>query len=170
MRRNMIVLFILILLCLSAGCDALYPGSSSGGQVSFTIAIDAGMFSAGRPVRFIFWNAGQLEIAQRNANCSVSYNTATETEEVHCPEGVVYEPVTPIEFARSRDEIGDRVELTPGNIFVGERFRLQISGLSSDDCNTTTASIEDVARKAMVEVEDLMWMTTEMACPEPLGQ
>jgi hypothetical protein len=170
MSRAAAMKYALVILVLSAGCSVISPGTVSDTAVSFTIDIDAGMFSAERPVRFIFWDANQLEIAQRNANCSVSYNAETETEDVHCPEGVVYEPVTPIEFALSPDEIGDRVVLTPGNIFVGERYRLQIAGLSSDNCNTTAASIEDVARKATVVVEDLTWMTTEMACQEPPGQ
>ncbi len=170
MSRTAAMKFALVLLVLSAGCSVISPDTTSDTAVSFTIAVDAGMFSDQRPVRFIFWNAEQLEIAQRNASCSVSYNAGTETEEVHCPDGVVYEQVTPTEFALLRDEIGDRVELTPGSIFVGERYRLQIAGLSSDNCNTTAASIEDVARKATVVVEDLTWMTTEMACQEPPGQ
>jgi hypothetical protein len=170
MSRIAAMKFALVFLVLSAGCSVISPDTASDTAVSFTITVDAGMFSVQRPVRFVFWNAAQLEIAQRNASCSISYNAETETEEVHCPTGVVYEPVTPIEFALSRDEIGDRVELTPGNIFVGERYRLQIAGLSSDNCNTTAASIDDVARKATVVVEDLMWMTTEMACQEPPGQ
>lgn len=170
MVRVKAFLFVLVLFVITVGCNLLPSDTPSDVAVSFTIDIDTSVFSTERPLRFVFWNAAQLEIAQRNANCSVSYNAETETEEVHCPEGVVYEPVTPTEFALSRDEIGDHVELTPGNIFVGEHYRLQISGLSSDNCNTTAASIEEVARNATVVVENLMWMMTEMACPEPLGQ
>ncbi len=170
MSRAAAARFVLVLIVLSTGCSLISPAATSDTEVSFTIAIDAGVFSAERPVRFVFWNAAQLEIAQRNANCSISYDAATEKEEVHCPEGVVYEPVTPHEFAFTRDEIGDRVELTPGNIYVGQRYRLQISGLSNDNCNSTSASVEEIARSAEVVIEDLMWMTTMMACPEPLGQ
>ncbi len=163
-------IFVLVLLVITAGCNLIPSDTTSDTAVSFTITIDTRAFSAERPLRFAIWSAAQLEIAQRNANCSISYNAETETEKVNCPEGVIYEPVTPIEFTFELDEIADRVELTPGNIHVGESYRLQISGLSSDNCNTTSASVEYIAKSEEVIIEDLMWMTTMMACPEPLGQ
>ena len=170
MSRARSFLFVLVLLVLSTACNVVSLDIASDTDVSFTISIDTSVFSAERLVRFVFWSAEQLEIAQQNANCAISYDAETETEEVHCPEGVVYEPVMPKEYTFALDEIGDHVELTPGNIHVHERYRLQISGLSSDNCNTTSASVEEIAKNAEVAIEDLMWMTTMMACPEPLGQ
>jgi hypothetical protein len=164
MARIKTILFVLVLFGITSGCTLIPSNTTSDVAVSFTIAIDSSVFSAGRPVRFVFWSEAQLEIAQRNANCSISYNAETDTEEVHCPEGVVYEPVTPNEFTFEPGEISDRVELTPGNIYVGDHYRLQISGLNSDNCNTTSASVEKIAKSAQVVIEDLMWMTTMMAC------
>ncbi len=166
MTRVKAISFVLVLLVITAGCNLIPSNTTSDTAVSFTITIDSRVFSAERPLRFAFWSAAQLEIAQRNTNCSISYSAETETEQVHCPEGVVYEPVTPIEFTFELDEIGDRVELTPGNIYVGERYRLQISGLSSDNCNTTSAGVEEVAKSEEVVIDNLVWMTTMMACPE----
>ena len=166
MSRETAIVFILVLLVLSTGCSVVNLDTASDTPVSFTITIDTSVFSAGRPVRVVFWSEDQLEIAQRNANCSISYNAETETEEVHCPEGVVFEPVTPNEYTFELGEISDRVELTPGNIYVGDHYRLQISGLNSDNCNSTSASVEETAKSAEVVIDNLMWMTTMMACPE----
>ncbi len=170
MGRVKTISFILALLVITTGCNLIPSNTTSDTAVSFTITINSRGFSAERPLRFAFWSAAQLEIAQRNANCAISYDAETEAEEVNCPEGVVYEPVTSTEFTFALDEIADHVELSPGNIYVGERYRLQISGLSSDNCNTTSASVEDIAKSEEVIIENLMWMTTMMACPESLGQ
>jgi len=169
MCRITIKLSILVFLLVSTGCSLMFPDTASDTDVSFTIAIDASVFSADRPVRFVFWSEEQLSIAQQNANCAISYDAETETEEVHCPEGIIYQPVTPVEFLLTLDEIGDRVEITPGNIFVKDRYRLQISGLSSDNCNSTSASVEEIARSTEIDIDNLMWMTTMMACPEIPG-
>jgi hypothetical protein len=169
MKRLTKGFWILVLLVISTGCSMLPFNTASDTKVSFRITIDPSVFSVERPVRFVFWSAEQLEIAQRNANCSVSYNAETETEEVHCPEGVTYQAVTPVEFSFALDEISNRVELTPGNIYVKEHYRLQISGLSSDNCNSTSASVEEIAKTEEIVIEDLMWMTTMMACPEMPG-
>jgi len=158
-------LIILIFFSLLSGCDLTSPDIDSTGSVTFTVPVDSDMFSNEAILRLTLWNADQLEIMKRTANCSISYNLETQTEEIHCPEGVEYEEVTPEEFTFPVQEIGEIIEVESDNIRIGKKYRLLISGLSSDNCNTTSASVEGIAQHADIIIEDLMWMTTLMACP-----
>ena len=164
-KRYLTFVFIIILFSLTSGCDWSAADIDSTGSVAFTVPIDAELFSNEAILRLTLWNADQLEIMKRTANCSVSYNSETQVEEVHCPEGVEYEAVTPDEFKFPVGEIDEVIKVESDHIRIGEKYRLQISGLSSDNCNTTSASVEGIAQHAEINIEDLMWMTTMMACP-----
>jgi hypothetical protein len=129
------------------------------------VAINKESFSPEASLRVRIWNAETLKVAEGNANCAVSYNQETKTEEVHCPEGVNYREVSPEEFEFIMQDIGTDIEIMSATVTVGERYRLQISGLASDDCNTASATVEEKARSAHILIEDLMWATTLMACP-----
>jgi len=167
MKKQRYILFVIILILssLPSGCDYTSSDIDSTGSISFTVPIDADMFSDEATLRLTLWNADQLEIMKRTAGCSITYNLETQIEEIHCPEGVDYEAVTPAEFTFPVQEIGEFIEVESNNIRIGEKYRLMISGLSSDNCNTTSASVEGIAQHAEITIEDLMWMTTLMACP-----
>ena len=156
---------ILILFSLLSGCDLTAADIDSTGSVTFTVPVDVAMFSDEATLRFTLWNADQLEIMKRTADCSITYDLETQTEEIHCPEGVEYEAVIPDEFTFPVQEIGEIIEVESDNIRIGEKYRLMISGLSIDNCNTTSASVEGIAQQADITIEDLVWMTTLMACP-----
>ena len=160
--RNFLLPAALIFL---AGCSITSPFSGSGDPVTFSVRIDADTFSPEANLRVRIWAAEQLEIAENTANCAVSYNADTQTEELHCPDGVVYQQPTPEEFEFLVQNIGEQIEIRSASVTVGEMYRLQISGLASDDCNTTSASVEEKARSAQIVLQDLMWATTMMACP-----
>ena len=147
------------------GCSIVAPFSRSVEFVTFSVPIDKGTFSPEASLRVRIWNAETLKVAERNANCAVSYNQETKTEEVHCPEGVNYREVTPEEIEFLVQDIGAEIEIKSATVTVGEKYRLQISGLSSDDCNTASATVEEKARSAHILIDDLMWATTLMACP-----
>jgi hypothetical protein len=147
------------------GCSVVAPFSRSDEFVTFSVLIDKGTFSPEASLRVRIWNAETLKVAESNANCAVSYNQETQTEEVHCPEGVNYREVTPEEFEFLIQDIGAEIEIKSTTVTVGEKYRLQISGLASDDCNTASASVEEKARSEHILIEDLMWATTMMACP-----
>ena len=134
------------------------------GSTTFTILIDTAMFSQKEPLQFILWNAGQLDITNNTADCVVSYDAESKQEEIHCPKGVTYEPVNPEEFIFQIQQINGSVTFETDHISVGEKYRLLIIGLSSDNCNTTSASIEGTTRKANVVIENIQWATTLMAC------
>jgi len=148
-----------------AGCTLPSYVGGSGENVVFALAITSGTFSQEATMRVRIWDAEQLEIAESSANCAVSYNADTQTEEVHCPEGVEYQAAAPEEFEFRVQDLGAQVEIRSASVTVGEKYRLQISGLASDDCNTTSASVEEKARSTNILIEDLMWATTMMACP-----
>lgn len=165
MQRFITFVIFLFLFSLLYGCDWTAADIDSTVSISFTVPIDAEMFSDEATLRLTLWNADQLEIMKRTADCSISYDLETQTEEIHCPEGVEYEAVTPDEFTFPVQEIDEFIEVESDNIRIGEKYRLQISGLSSDNCNTTSSIIEGIAQHAEITIEDLMWMTTLMACP-----
>ena len=167
MSKRLITNLFLLLAVSSflAGCSIAAPFGGTGEFVTFGVAIDKGTFSPEAILRVRIWNAETLKVAESNANCAVSYNQETKTEEVHCPEGVNYREVTPEEFEFLVQDIGAEIEIKSATVTVGEKYRLQISGLASDDCNTASATVEQKARSAQVLIEDLMWATTPMACP-----
>lgn len=160
--RNILLPAALIFL---TGCSIASLFGGSGESVTFSVRINADTFSQQATMRVRIWDAEQLEIAESTANCAVSYNAETQTEEVHCPEGVVYQAATPEVFEFLAQDIGAEIEIRSASVTVGEMYRLQISGLASDDCNMTSASVEEKARSAQIVLEDLMWATTMMACP-----
>ena len=164
-KRFITFVFVFILFSLISGCGLTVADIDSNGSITFTVPIDVDMFSDEATLRLIIWNADQLEIINRTAGCSISFDLETQTEEIHCPEGVEYEAVTPDEFTFPVQEISEIITVESDNITIGERYRLLISGLSSDNCNTTSASVESIALHAEIIIEDLMWMTTMMACP-----
>ena len=148
-----------------AGCSIVAPFSRSVEFVTFNVLINAEVFSPEANLRVRIWNAETLKVAERNANCAVSYNQETQTEEVHCPEGVVYREASPEEYAFFVQDIGAEIEIESATVTVGEMYRLQISGLASDDCNTASATVEERAGSAHIVLENLLWATTMMACP-----
>jgi len=167
MSKRLIANLFLLLAVSSflANCSIVAPFSRSIEFVTFKVPIDKGTFSPEATLRVRIWNAATLKVAESNANCAVSYNQETKTEEVHCPEGVNYREVSPEEFEFIMQDIGTEIEIMSATVTVGERYRLQISGLASDDCNTASATVEQKARSAQVLIDDLMWATTLMACP-----
>jgi hypothetical protein len=148
-----------------AGCSIASPFGGTGEFVTFSVPIDKGTFSPEAIPRVRIWNAETLKVAESNANCAVSYNQETKTEEVHCPEGVNYREVSPEEFEFLVQDIGEEIEIKSATVTGGGKYRLQISGLASDDCNTASATVEDRAKSAHVVLENLLWATTLMACP-----
>ena len=148
-----------------AGCSIVAPFSRSVEFVTFNVSINTEAFSPEASLRVRIWNAETLKVAESSANCAVVYNQETQTEEVHCPEGVEYREVSPEEFEFLVRDLGAEIEIKSATVTVGEMYRLQISGLASDDCNTASATVEEKARTAYILIEDLMWATTMMACP-----
>ncbi len=164
-RLNLSLVLLLAASSFLVGCSIVSPFGGAEEFVTFTVPISTETFSPEASLRVRIWNAEALKVAESNANCAVSYNQETQTEEVHCPEGVVYREASPEEFEFIVQDLGAEIEIKSATVTVGEMYRLQISGLASDDCNTASATVEDKARSENVLIEDLLWATTLMACP-----
>jgi len=158
-----------ILLLVFVFVFAEYDGVSMRGYAeegaTFIVPIPVEMFSQDAILRVRLWENSQLEISERNSTCAVSYNAQTKTEEVRCPEGVEYQEVTAEEFTFPVQEINASIKVSSSTVMIGEKYRLQVSGRSSDNCNSTSADVRAVANRNTITIGKLSWRTTLMACP-----
>jgi hypothetical protein len=160
-----ITLSVLPIILLTYYCLAQPGLSSLEKNITFIVPISVDVFSQNATLRIRLWNYEQIKISKKNSSCAVSYNTQTKTEKVHCPDGIKYQEVTPEEFTFSIQDINTSVEFKSSVIGVGEKYRLLISGLSNDNCNSASSDFRDMARSKIITMEKLTWYKTEMACP-----
>jgi hypothetical protein len=169
MRKKWLLFLVglsLLVIVMSA-CSVPITQSSlpaAAGNVTFVIPIEVDNFSKDATLSVRLWNAEQLAYAEENAPCAVSYDAQTGIEAIHCPEGVEYHEAMPEELAIPISNVDTNITVTSTSIRVGEKYRVQISGLSNDDCNSTSASIDGTANSQTITLENLAWMTTMMAC------
>lgn len=160
------------LVLLFAGCgDSSVAGSDAqksapGGPVQFVVVVEGGLFAPGSELQASLWSAEQLDSLRQNARCAVSANPSTGSENVRCPDGVVYREVVPEAFAAPVHEGLVHLECQSERVEVGEEFRLLISGRNSDGCNTTTATRVSRAESQTIRLADLEWETTMRGCAE----
>lgn len=151
-----------------AGCSsALKPPFQRGSSenITFIISISPGMFSSEAVLQVRVFNEEQMKISDQNAHCTVSFDAQTGVEKMQCPTGVEFHEVQPEIFEFPVPVLESRIELVSKTLRKGEEFMLQISGLSNDDCNTTSASLRGKVRTSIIKISDLAWATTLMACP-----
>lgn len=163
-----VIVGLFLVTILMGGCSVPTTQSSppiSTDNIAFIIPIQVEAFSKDATLRVSLWNAEQLEANEKNATCTFSFDAQTGTEKVQCPEGVEYREVTPEEFTIPIHDINTSIRITSKSIRMGEKYMIQISGLSNDNCNSASASYGDTANSKTITLEDLTWMTTLMACP-----
>jgi hypothetical protein len=148
-----------------SACAATPAQPSTG--VTFIVPVPVEAFSPTAALQVSIWNARQLEQLDRQAECVVSIDVQTQAETIHCPEGVQYQEITPEEFVFPVQSINQSIQLTSQSIKVGETYQIVLRGLSSDDCNSTSATVEGTATTSTITLGSLDWMTTEMACIQP---
>tara|TARA_Y100000031_G_C8219751_1_gene385260 strand:- start:328 stop:807 length:480 start_codon:yes stop_codon:yes gene_type:complete len=156
MRINIIFLIFLFLFP-----NYSSPLSDSAETVSFIVPIDVRLFSKTTDIRVSLYNSEEVKIMNLTAECLVSYDIKTQTESITCPKGIKYQEVKPEEFTFPIKGI---IEIKSKVVRIGEKYRLLISGLSSDDCNSASTQITATANSKIVKLKNLSWMTTEMAC------
>ena len=156
-----------------AGCTVNVVGTTSTGTggstasntpVTFSVAVDPNAFSDKRQINVTIWDAEQLALADASAGCSVSHDAATGKDTTTCPPGVTYKPATPETIATTKEELAKGLTVTSKSVTVGERYRVSVSGMASDDCNTASATAEGTASAAAVKLSGLQVAQTEMAC------
>jgi hypothetical protein len=156
---------VLLLFGLVSACAATSTQPTAG--VTFIVPVPVEAFSPRTALQVSVWNAQRLKTLDQQAECVISRDVQTGTESIHCPEGVPYQKITPEEFVFPLQSINQRIQLTSQTVKTGEQYQIILRGLSSDDCNSTSATAEGTATTSTITLGELSWMTTEMACIQP---
>lgn len=163
-----LLLPLLLAACSSAGLPTGPSPTPAGpaGPVSFTVKASSQAFSDKQPIKLMVWDAEQLAIADKTANCSVSMS-ADGKESTSCPPGVTYQKPTPEELTITKAQLDAGFKFTSKTVTTGERYRVSVGGRASDDCNSAGGSQEGVAGSAdlILEIKDIA--QTMMACVSP---
>lgn len=152
---------VIILLAVSA-CFSKPPDKKN---VTFIITLQSEVFSQDGMLHIDLWNAKQQEILEKQANCVVSKNIIDETEEITCPTGILYQNVSPEEHIFSIRDITETLTIVSDSVYTGERYKIHLFGKSADNCNSTSADASGMAFSDEIKLNDLLWITTGMACP-----
>lgn len=169
--KNKILSFLVI--GFAVGCASpvissnnVNSSNSKDKDVIFSVKIDKSIFSSkNREIEARLYDSQELDISAKTNNCSVSYDAVTKKETVNCPPGVIYKPSNPEIFKFNLESINnENITINSKTVKVGENYRLNLSGLSKDECNRASVSIEQKAESENIKLSDLMWSSTEMAC------
>ena len=150
---------------LVSACAATSTQPAAG--VTFIVPVPAESFSPKAVLQVSIWNAQQLRTLDHQAECVISHDEQTGAETIHCPEGVQYQKVAPEEFVFPIQGISKTIQLISQTVKAGEKYQIVLRGLSSDECNSTSGTAEGTAMSTTITLENLDWMTTEMACVQP---
>ena len=132
-------------------------------KVEFSIKVDPSTFSKDAELTVTLYDPVALKASEESANCGVAFDpTAGGAINNNCPDNPKSKGE---EFKFSVSDVTDNMlKVTGNNVNVGEKYRLQISGKASDDCNTATAQHDGTAESAKVTLDSLMFSQTEKAC------
>ncbi|MEB3329013.1 MAG: hypothetical protein VKQ33_07255 [Candidatus Sericytochromatia bacterium] len=121
--------------------QASTPAATGGAPaVTFNLTLDASAFSNKKQITVAIYDAEQLRQEATGA-------------------------ATPEETFVFREELERGLVLPSRTVTVGERYRVVVSGMASDDCNRASAAAEGVAEWELVVLSDLQVVSTKMACP-----
>jgi hypothetical protein len=164
-RLFRVTLGSLLLLVLVSACAV--PVNQPAAGVTFTVPIQVEVFSPRGILQALVWNADQLAALDRQAECVIAHDPQSGTDTTLCPAGVQYQEITPEKFDFQIQAINQSIRVTSQTVKVGEKYRLALRGLSSDNCNSTSAAVEGTATSSTITLGNLDWLTTEMACIQP---
>jgi hypothetical protein len=165
-RRLLRVTLGIGLLCVLTSACAVSTTQPAAG-VTFTVPIQVEVFSPRGILQALVWNADQLAALDRQAECVIAHDPQTGTDTTLCPEGVQYREITPEKFDFPIQAINQSIRLTSQTVKVGEKYRIALRGLSSDNCNSASATTEGMVTSSTITLGSLDWLTTEMACLQP---
>lgn len=160
-----ITLGMVLLLILVSACTA--PTTQPASNVTFSVPIQTEIFSPRGTLQVLVWDAEQMAAVDKQAECIIAHDMQSGTDTTICPEGVQYQEITPEKFDFPIQSIEQHIQVTSRSVNVGEKYRLALRGLSSDDCNSTSATVEGEATSSTITLGQLDWLTTEMACLQP---
>jgi len=140
------------------------PPPAAPAAVTLLISIPPDLFAEGTKLDVRVWTAAQIAALENNARCASSRDTRTGAEQVSCPPGVTYQPVTPERVQVALGATRNEIEVPITSVKPGESVRVAVSGLSRDGCNTTSANAVRIASSGRNPLTDLAWQTTARAC------
>ena len=161
-RLGRATLEIVLLLVLVSACAA--PATKPASGVTFSVPVPVNTFSPRGTLQVFVWNAQQLAALNQQNECVVAHDAQTGTDTTLCPEGVQYQEITPEKFDFPLQAIDQHIQLTSQAVKVGEKYRIALRGLSSDDCNSASATFEGTATSSTIALGEPGWLITEMAC------
>ena len=133
-------------------------------SVTLAISVERQLFAADTTLDVQVWSAAQIAALTNNERCASTRDTRTGTERTSCPDGITYQPVVPQRVHAPLGGVANAIEVRLAGIKAGESFRVAVSGLSRDGCNTTSATAVRTASSGRNALMDLAWQTTTRAC------
>ena len=160
MKINIIIIVISLFFT-----SIVYPNTTNSNEsVIFVIPIEKNIFNQNTNIAIKLYNSQQIQILEQNSSCTASYNSQTKSEKTVCQNGRKYSQVIPEKFILPITKINEDIRLTSKILKIGEKYRLSISGLSDDNCNTTSTQIIDTANLNTIKIKGIMWLTTTRNC------
>jgi hypothetical protein len=166
MKQKFFLSILFIGSILLTGCSEPVETKKSDKFVVFNIQIDKKVFSNKGDLDIRILNDEQIKLSEKTANCVVSFDVATQKEAVTCPSGVEYKEIIPEIFTFKIADIKGPIVIKSNSIKAGQKYSLNISGLSSDNCNTASVGVEKTADAEQENIKNLQWVVTGMACAE----
>lgn len=139
-------------------------GGPTAANVKLQVEIPSRYFLRNQDVTVTVWNPEQMKVRESIGVCSVSVDGSGK-EITTCPPGVVFVKPAPETFKVAYSELDGNVVLDLKSLALGERYEVSVSGSASDGCNYTAAQAQGLAQPK-IELRDLPYATTEMACME----
>jgi hypothetical protein len=164
--RSLRYAFGVAVCCALAGA-CVAPTTQPAAGVTFIVPVPTEVFSPKTALQVSVWNAQQLKTLDQQAECAISHDVQTGAESIQCPEGVTYQEIKPEGFVFPIQAIKQSIHLTSQTVKIGEKYQIVLRGLSSDGCNSTSATAEGTATTSAITLGELGWATTVMACVQP---
>ncbi len=161
--KQLSIFLISIYFFILSGCFAVETNSDENEFVTFQIPINKAIFSEKAVLNVRLYTEEQLKILEEQDSCFISYDQQNG-EKISCPDGVEYQKIIPEEFTFFIQDIENQIEVKSVFIQTGKKYRLLVTGLYNDNCNTTSGGIIAIARSETIKLDELFWITTAIGC------
>jgi hypothetical protein len=172
MTKKKIIGKMLLVLSLLSSAVMLNP-SYACGEISFIVPIDRSLFSENKTINVKIYtmpstskdNSDTRSALQekKEQDCYISHGEGKKPEKVSCKSLDIYELSE--EFQYPIKTLDSRIKINSQSVKLGHPYRIIISGLSKDNCNTASLSKTDVAHFREISLSPFSWTTTRLGCP-----
>jgi hypothetical protein len=148
-------------------CASGPASPTPGAPVSLVVNINHALFAVDAVLEVDLWNASQLSSLDADSRCAIVQGPGGT--QAQCPPGVTYITVVPERVQVPLSTLGATLEVSPHQIAAGEMFRIHLSAISRDGCNSTSADFVRMAASGQNLLGDPTWQTTALGCLSPPG-